>query len=95
MAAVSFDRANRELRTVRFHFKDKNDAVISILWEEGVARNSIVAGEQVVARIKWRDSKEEVIRTPKACAGRVERTNRRIPYADLPHRSVPLLSLAR
>ncbi len=95
MKPVAFDRTNQELRSARFYFADKGEAVVKISWEVGVKRGKRVAADQHLATIKWRTSEPEEIRAPRACQGIVERTNRQIPYDLLRRESVFLLALER
>ena len=95
MNPVTFDRANMELRTLRFHFADKGTATVKISWESGVNRGAEVKPNQHLATIIWKGDEPERIFAPQACAGTVERTNRKIPYVMLKKASVFLLALKR
>lgn len=93
MPAVTFDRANRELRTVRFHYAGKNMTVSRISWEQGTRRGVAIAADQLLATIRWSTGASEEIRAPASCVGTISRTNRRIDYELLPDESILLLSL--
>ena len=95
MAAVTYDRANRELRTVRFHFADKREAVVKISWERDVKRGAQITVGQHLATIEWRKSDPEVIRAPAACTGTIERKTRVFQYDKFRRHSVLLLALRR
>ena len=95
MPAVVFDKANRELRTVRFHFADKGEAVVKISWEPGIRRRVEIVSGQLLARIEWRRSGVAEVLAPKACNGTIQRTNRRVAYDKLRRESVLLLALEK
>ncbi|MHC4695204.1 MAG: hypothetical protein ACYTFA_00525 [Planctomycetota bacterium] len=73
MPAVVFDRANRELRTVRFHFADKREAVVRIRWEKGIKCGVEIEPKRPLGHILWRKSEPEPFRAPAGCAGIIER----------------------
>ena len=93
MPAVIFDKANRELRTVRFHFRTKRESVLKIHWEPGISRGATIKAGQPLAKIEWRKSGFEEIRAPNGCAGTVERKKRKIPLLELKKESYCLLQL--
>ena len=93
MPSVTFDKLNRVLRTVRFHFRDKHESVLKIHWESGISRGANIKEGQLLAQIEWRKSGFEDIRAPKGCSGRVERTNRNIPPIKLKREPFWLLYL--
>ena len=95
MNAVTHDADNLELRTVRFYFKDRREAVLQILWEQGMAAGSAVIPGQKVATIIWRRSAPEDISAPAGCQGTVEKTNRRILYEKLRSESTTLVWFRR
>ncbi len=93
MPAVSFDKLNRELRTVRSYFKNKRESVLKIKWERGISRGTTIKAGQLLAKIEWRKSGLEDIRAPRGCAGTIGRTNRSIPPIKLKKESFGLLYL--
>ena len=90
---VVFDKANRELRTVRFFFRKEDDVVLSIKWEAGVHAGTAVQPQQKLAQIRWEMQDPQDIVAPPGCSGTVEKTNRRIAYEKLARDSQLLLSL--
>ena len=94
MPAVSFDKLNRELRTVRFYFRNKQESVLKIHWAAGISRGTTIEAGDLLAKIEWRKSGFEDIRAPRGCAGTVERTNRNITAIKLKKESFRLLYLA-
>ena len=73
MAAISFDKPNLELRTVRFYFADKGESAVKISWQKGVKRGATVSPKQVLGHIVWRTSDPEAFRAPGACRGVITR----------------------
>lgn len=90
---VVFDETNRELRTVRFFFREKDDTVLTIKWEDGVIAGTTVQPNQKLAEIQWEMQDPQDIIAPSGCNGIIEKTNRRIDYEKLAKDSERLLSL--
>ena len=42
MPAVTFDKLNRELRTVRFYFRDAQEAVVKIHYKLGISSGATI-----------------------------------------------------
>jgi hypothetical protein len=89
---IVFDRANLELRTVRFFFADANDS-LKIVWEDGIKAGAVIEEGDLLATIKWTSSPEQELLAPVGCEGTVESTNRQIAYEELGDWGIWLLSL--
>ena len=95
MAAVSFDKPNLELRTVRFYFADKGESAVKITWNKEVKRGATVSPKQILGYIVWRSSNPEAFRAPGACRGVITRRTRSVAVERLRREPVMLLRLKR
>lgn len=92
---VSYDPQNRELRSVRFYFFDKDEAVLQIRWKDGVKAGAHIQTNEILFTIVWEFSADQDVKAPAGCNGIVQRTNRRISYDELDEQSQWLLELER
>ena len=53
---ITYSAANRELRSARYHFADKNESVSVIRWKPGIKRGKRINAGDHLATIIWEKS---------------------------------------
>lgn len=92
-SAVVYDAMNRELRTVRDYFAQRDEVVLNIKWQPGIEEGAQIAPGQLLAHIDWDGAPEEPLKAPSGCGGRIEWINGQIEYEKLDLRPEVLLRL--
>ena len=90
---VVYDAMNRELRTVRDYFAEREEGVLNIKWEPGIEEGAQISPGQLLAHIDWSGGTKEPLEAPSGCGGRIEWINGQIAYEMLDLRPEALLRL--
>jgi hypothetical protein len=84
---------NRELRTVRDYFAERDEEVLNIKWQPGIEEGAQIAPGELLAHIDWSGGTKEPLDAPSGCGGRIEWINGQIEYEKLDLRPEVLLRL--
>lgn len=90
---IVYDAMNRELRTVRDYFAERDEEVLNIKWQPGIEEGAQIAPGELLAHIDWSEGTKEPLEAPSGCGGRIEWINGQIEYEKLDLRPEVLLRL--
>jgi hypothetical protein len=93
ISPVVYDAMNRELRTVRDYFVQRDEEVLNIKWQPGIEEGAKIVAGQLLAHIDWSGGTKDPVEAPSGCGGRIEWINGQIEYEKLDLRPEGLLRL--